>query len=416
MIVWVQLPALKIHFYHKEVLTTLGNLIGRMIKLDFHTLNRQRAKFARMAVEVDLSKHLVPRICLDDAWQKVEYENLPAVCFDCGKIGHTETGCPHRQIASPTTTLAIAGEAAVAEQSDQAVDEPNPGFGPWMLVTRKSRRNQRDADRKGNIGILGKSAPAGKGTATANKESGSQQPSTALPSSSRPQRSLSQERKTHGKNKLDDGRKGKAKISNAVTIGGKGLLGSGPTPHQPMQGPSNSAAAQDPTPTSTHSQQPPSRIINDPSTSSSPAHHSSSTSQSLNLPPPPAFQTVIGPNGTVMQIAHPQSDDAPRNRNDRQASPTTSARTKRSKGKKTTSRKLPNKPSPVKALQIWSPKKDRKPKSKARLAVLTLQEINAWTSAAQAPKESSDEAPKISPVEESTSVKSLPGGPNNHTP
>ncbi|CAL1402716.1 unnamed protein product [Linum trigynum] len=138
MIVWVQLPAMKIHFYHKEVLTTLGNLIGRMIKLDFHTLNRQRAKFARMAVEVDLSKHLVPRIWLDDAWQKVEYENLSAVYFDCGKIGHTETGCPHRQLANPTATLAISGKSLPAERANQAADEPNPGFGPWMLVTRKS--------------------------------------------------------------------------------------------------------------------------------------------------------------------------------------------------------------------------------------------------------------------------------------
>ncbi|CAL1354545.1 unnamed protein product [Linum trigynum] len=69
MIVWVQLPALEIHFYHKEVLTTLGNLIGRTIKLDYHTLNQQRAKFARLAIEV-LGKHLVPRIWLDDAWKK----------------------------------------------------------------------------------------------------------------------------------------------------------------------------------------------------------------------------------------------------------------------------------------------------------------------------------------------------------
>ncbi|CAI0421285.1 unnamed protein product [Linum tenue] len=76
MIVWVQLPALKIHFYHKEVLTTLGNLIGRTIKLDYHTLTQQRAKFARIAVEVDISRPLVPRIWLDDEWQKFEYENL----------------------------------------------------------------------------------------------------------------------------------------------------------------------------------------------------------------------------------------------------------------------------------------------------------------------------------------------------
>ncbi|CAI0557987.1 unnamed protein product [Linum tenue] len=67
MIVWVQFPTLKIHFYHKEILTSLGNLLGRTIRLDFHTLTLQRAKFARIAVEVDLSKPLVPRIWLDDA-------------------------------------------------------------------------------------------------------------------------------------------------------------------------------------------------------------------------------------------------------------------------------------------------------------------------------------------------------------
>ncbi|CAI0393617.1 unnamed protein product [Linum tenue] len=81
MIVWVQFPALKIHFYHKEVVTTLGNLIGRTIKLDYHTLTQQRAKFARLAVEVDLSKQLVPRIWLDDAWQKVEIRKPPGGLF-----------------------------------------------------------------------------------------------------------------------------------------------------------------------------------------------------------------------------------------------------------------------------------------------------------------------------------------------
>ncbi|CAL1401296.1 unnamed protein product [Linum trigynum] len=93
MKVWVQLPALKVHFYHREVLTYLGNLIGRTIKLDNHTINRQRRKFARLAVEIDMSKPLVPRIFLDDQWQKVVYENLPMVCFECGKVGHNSDDC-----------------------------------------------------------------------------------------------------------------------------------------------------------------------------------------------------------------------------------------------------------------------------------------------------------------------------------
>ncbi|CAI0468549.1 unnamed protein product [Linum tenue] len=148
MIVWVQLPALKVHFYHKEVLTTLGNLIGRTVKLDFHTLNRQRAKFARIAVEVDLSKHLIPRIWLDDEWQKVEYENLPAVCFECGKIGHSSETCPTVSLASPPPALLLTGGENTTAQPTTS-SEPNAGFGPWMMVTRKSRRNPRDFQKKG---------------------------------------------------------------------------------------------------------------------------------------------------------------------------------------------------------------------------------------------------------------------------
>ncbi|CAI0390569.1 unnamed protein product [Linum tenue] len=37
VVAWVQFPELPVHFYHREVLFAIGNLIGRTIKLDYHT-------------------------------------------------------------------------------------------------------------------------------------------------------------------------------------------------------------------------------------------------------------------------------------------------------------------------------------------------------------------------------------------
>ncbi|CAL1406843.1 unnamed protein product [Linum trigynum] len=60
-------------------------------------------------------------------------------------------------------------------------------------------------------------------------------------------------------------------------------------------------------------------------------------------------------------------------------------RTKRSKNKKLQQKRSPIKLNSRKPLQIWSPVKERKPKSKGRMATLTLQEINAWTEASKRP-------------------------------
>ncbi|CAI0401628.1 unnamed protein product [Linum tenue] len=62
---WVQLPELPVHFYHREVLFALGNLIGRTVKLDYHTENLERGKFARIVIELDMTKPLLTRIRLD---------------------------------------------------------------------------------------------------------------------------------------------------------------------------------------------------------------------------------------------------------------------------------------------------------------------------------------------------------------
>ncbi|CAL1356359.1 unnamed protein product [Linum trigynum] len=93
VVAWVRLPELPVHFYHREVLFALGNLIGTIVKLDYHTKQLERGKFARLAIKLDMTKPLPTHIRLDGFWQQVLYENIPEICFTCGKIGHLEDRC-----------------------------------------------------------------------------------------------------------------------------------------------------------------------------------------------------------------------------------------------------------------------------------------------------------------------------------
>ncbi|CAI0432654.1 unnamed protein product [Linum tenue] len=141
VVAWVQLPELPIHFYHREVLFALGNLLGRTVKLDYHTERMERGKFARIAVELDMTKPLKTRIRLDGFWQQVIYENLPEICFECGRIGHSEVACP--ELHNSQASISQAGAADLLQSPEEQPPEQPAGYGPWMQVIRKSRSQNR---------------------------------------------------------------------------------------------------------------------------------------------------------------------------------------------------------------------------------------------------------------------------------
>ncbi|CAL1354772.1 unnamed protein product [Linum trigynum] len=147
VVAWVQLPELPVHFYHREILFALGNLIGRTIKLDYHTEKLERGKFARIAIELDMTKPLPTKIWLDNFWQQVMYENLPTICYECGQIGHQEDSCP--KINQHATMVTSPDSRKLASPATSSQDLPE-GFGPWMQVTRKSRKQIRKANEVNN--------------------------------------------------------------------------------------------------------------------------------------------------------------------------------------------------------------------------------------------------------------------------
>lgn len=70
----------------------IGSAIGIPIRVDEPTLKRDRGRFARLCIEVDLSRPLKGELLVNGELLKLEYENLHVICFTCGCYGHTYQG------------------------------------------------------------------------------------------------------------------------------------------------------------------------------------------------------------------------------------------------------------------------------------------------------------------------------------
>lgn len=56
---WIRLLGMALHYYHKTVLRRLGQMIGRVIRIDYNTASATTGKFARIAIVINLNKSLV---------------------------------------------------------------------------------------------------------------------------------------------------------------------------------------------------------------------------------------------------------------------------------------------------------------------------------------------------------------------
>ena len=60
--VWERLYGLPIEYYEAEVLQQVRQALGTMLRVDMHTATEARGRYARICVQVDVSKPLITSV------------------------------------------------------------------------------------------------------------------------------------------------------------------------------------------------------------------------------------------------------------------------------------------------------------------------------------------------------------------
>ncbi|XP_058765952.1 uncharacterized protein LOC131639472 [Vicia villosa] len=145
--VWVRIAGLPIEYYDSRVLTFIGNRLGKAVKVDKNTVKQERGKYARMCVEVNLTKPLLAMFSIKGRRYKIEYEGLHLLCLHCGRYGHYKEGCPllvKGKMVESNRSVEI-GESSTSEL--RILKEPDAVDGPWTVV-QKQRRGNRLPEKK----------------------------------------------------------------------------------------------------------------------------------------------------------------------------------------------------------------------------------------------------------------------------
>ncbi|KAJ4828923.1 hypothetical protein Tsubulata_033268 [Turnera subulata] len=147
-IVWVQFADLAPSWYHPRILGALGSLVGCTIKIDIKTNTTERGQYAKVAIEVDLTRPFKGNVLFDKCLYNVSYEGLPKMCLSCGCIGNPVIACPlantsasNASVGPPSSSIPPNSSSNPTKPNRPAVTtQGNSTIGDWMNATRPARR------------------------------------------------------------------------------------------------------------------------------------------------------------------------------------------------------------------------------------------------------------------------------------
>ena len=135
---WVKIPFLPNEFWSVTHLTTLTQKVGRLIKLDkFTQQNDDKAQFARVCLNIDISKPVPRSITMTSASDSSEffltYEGVHEVCPLCGAKDHFLNLCPSKPAPCLDLIVAKLESSNIASTADS----------DWISVRPQRRQRSR---------------------------------------------------------------------------------------------------------------------------------------------------------------------------------------------------------------------------------------------------------------------------------
>ncbi|KAJ0984231.1 hypothetical protein J5N97_002587 [Dioscorea zingiberensis] len=176
-ILWVQLYNLSPEYWEMEHLKTVAAKIGKVIKVDETTFLQDRAKFARVCIEIDLNQPLKKGVWVNSeepvnsqCFVSILYEKLPVFCYKCGVVEHGADGCKQGDTGGQSEVAGTEQPVPDPKGKGLAVDEGGPSvrmtspqgegrmlnqpekekvsdpkYGVWMTVAEKFGKSRRPA-------------------------------------------------------------------------------------------------------------------------------------------------------------------------------------------------------------------------------------------------------------------------------
>ncbi|XP_059290257.1 uncharacterized protein LOC132043810 [Lycium ferocissimum] len=138
---WVRYPKLPLSCWNPESLSQISSVLGNPLFADECTNKVERISFARVLVEIDITRELPKKITVLDLKgrtfaQRVDYDWEPLYCSQYLMVGHK---CPNNEVAQPKPTKHKAAKMKQIWQNKDRADETEDSGS--ILVPKETNRS-----------------------------------------------------------------------------------------------------------------------------------------------------------------------------------------------------------------------------------------------------------------------------------